>query len=85
MGILMSKVVPFFAAAGMEKGSKQYVRLATDPALGQVSGGYFVKGQEKKDGSSPLALDPTGQKRIEDVAERWAAPFVGGGRPRTPS
>src|SRR6266851_2955056 len=30
---LMSHVIPFFAAVGMERGSEQYVRLASDPAL----------------------------------------------------
>jgi hypothetical protein len=37
---------------------------------------YFVSGKEKKEGSSPLSLDPAEQKRIEDVAEAWAAPFL---------
>ena len=74
--ILMSDVIPFFAAAGMERGSKQYVRLAADPALANVSGMYFVSGKEKKAGSSPLSLDPAVQKRLNDAAEAWAAPFL---------
>ena len=76
MGILMSHVIPFFVAAGMQRGSQQYVRLAADPALANVSGTYFVSGKEKSQGSSPLALDPAVQKRIDDAAEAWAAPFL---------
>jgi NAD(P)-dependent dehydrogenase (short-subunit alcohol dehydrogenase family) len=81
-GILMSHVIPFFVAAGMEKGSKQYVRLAADPALASVSGMYFVSGKEKKRGSSPLTLDPAVRKRIDDAAEDWAAQFLAPGRDR---
>jgi len=77
-GVLMSHVIPFFVAAGMERGSEQYVRLAADPALAAVSGAYFVSGKEKKQGSSPLSLDPAVQKRIDDAAEAWAAPFLRG-------
>ena len=76
MGALMSHVIPFFAAAGMEKGSQQYVRLAADPTLATVSGTYFVKGEEKKQGSSPQSLDPAIQQRIDDAAEAWATPFL---------
>lgn len=78
MGILVSHVIPFFVAAGMERGSEQYVRLAADPALATVSGMYFVSGKEKKEGSSPLTLDPAVQKRIDDAAEAWASPFLHG-------
>ena len=78
MGVLMSHVIPFFAAAGMEKGSQQYVRLAADPELAAVSGAYFVRGREKKAGSSPLSLDPAIQRRIDHAAEAWAAPFLPG-------
>ena len=78
MGVLMSHVIPFFAAAGMEKGSQQYVRLAADPALAAVSGAYFVRGREKKAGGSPLSLDPAIQHRIDHAAEAWAAPFLPG-------
>ena len=58
------------------RGSQQYVRLAADPALATVSGTYFVSGKEKKEGTSPLSLDPAVQKRIDDAAEAWAAPFL---------
>ena len=78
-GVLMSHVIPFFAAAGMERGSRQYVRLAADPTLATVSGNYFVSGKEKKQGSSPLSFDPAVQKRIYDAAEEWATPFLHGG------
>ena len=78
MGVLMSHVIPFFAAAGMHRGSRQYVRLAADPALATVSGTYFVSGKEKKEGSSPLSLDPAMQQRINDAAEAWATPFLRG-------
>src|SRR6516225_152164 len=78
MGLLMSHVIPFFAATGMHRGSKQYVRLAADPALATVSGTYFVSGKEKKEGSSPLSLDPAMQQRINDAAEAWATPFLRG-------
>ena len=77
-GVLMSHVIPFFVAAGMQRGSRQYVRLAADPALATVSGMYFVRGKEKKQGSSPLSLDPALQQRIDDAAEAWAAPFLRG-------
>jgi retinol dehydrogenase-12 len=78
MGILMSHVIPFFAAAGMQRGSQQYVRLAADPTLATVSGRYFVKGEEKKQASSPLSLDPAIQQRIYDAAEAWATSFQPG-------
>jgi NAD(P)-dependent dehydrogenase (short-subunit alcohol dehydrogenase family) len=78
MGVLMNHVIPFFAAESMERGSEQYVRLAADPALATVSGTYFVKGKEKKEGSSALTHDRAVQKRIDDVAEAWAAPFLRG-------
>jgi hypothetical protein len=74
----MSHVIPFFAAAGMQRGSQQYVCLAADPALVSVSGMYFVSGKEQKEGSSPLSLDPAVQKRIDDAAEAWATPFLRG-------
>jgi NAD(P)-dependent dehydrogenase (short-subunit alcohol dehydrogenase family) len=76
LGFLMNRVIPFFVTVGMERGSEQYVRLAADPALASVSGMYFVSGKEKKEGSSPLSRDPALQKRIDDVAEAWAAPFL---------
>jgi NAD(P)-dependent dehydrogenase (short-subunit alcohol dehydrogenase family) len=76
MGVLMSHVIPFFAAAGTERGSQQYVRLAADPSLATVSGTYFVSGKESKEGSPPLSLDPAVQKRIDDAAEAWATPFL---------
>jgi NAD(P)-dependent dehydrogenase (short-subunit alcohol dehydrogenase family) len=76
--VLMTHVIPFFIAASRERGAEQYVRLATDPGLAQVSGRYFVKGKEKDEGSSPLTLDPLVQKRIDDVAEAWATPFLRG-------
>jgi NAD(P)-dependent dehydrogenase (short-subunit alcohol dehydrogenase family) len=60
-GILMSYVIPFCAAAGMQRGSQQYVRLAADPALAGASGRYFVSGQEKQQSGSPLSLDPAVQ------------------------
>jgi NAD(P)-dependent dehydrogenase (short-subunit alcohol dehydrogenase family) len=76
--ILMSHVIPFFIAAGMQRGSEQYVRLAADPALATVSRMYFVRGKEKTRGSSPLSFDPVVQKRIDDAAEAWATPFLYG-------
>jgi hypothetical protein len=76
MRILMNRVFPFFLAVGMERGSQQYVRLAADPALEVVSGMYFVSGKEKKEGGSPLSLDPVVQKRIVDVSNDWATPFL---------
>jgi len=76
MGVLMSHVIPFFVAAGMERGSEQYVRLAADPTLANVSGTYFVSGKEKKQSTSPLSLDPAVQKRIDDAADAWATPFL---------
>jgi NAD(P)-dependent dehydrogenase (short-subunit alcohol dehydrogenase family) len=77
-GVLMSHVIPFFAAAGMRRGSQQYVRLAADPTLATVSGTYFVRGKEKNQGSSPLSLDPAIQQRIDDAAEAWATSFLRG-------
>jgi retinol dehydrogenase-14 len=74
--LLMNQVIPFFVAVGMDRGSEQYVRLAADPALDAVSGRYFVSGKERNDRSSPLSLDPSVQKRIDDVAETWATSFV---------
>jgi NAD(P)-dependent dehydrogenase (short-subunit alcohol dehydrogenase family) len=76
--VMMNYVIPFFAAVGTERGSEQYVRLAADPALMQVSGRYFVSGKEKQEGSSPLTLDPVVQQRINDAALAWAAPFLRG-------
>ena len=77
-GVLMSHLIPFFVAAGMPRGSQQYVRLAADPTLATVSGRYFVRGKEKGPGSSPLSLDPIIQQRIDDAAEAWATPFLRG-------
>jgi NAD(P)-dependent dehydrogenase (short-subunit alcohol dehydrogenase family) len=74
--LMMNRVIPFFAAVGTERGSQQYVRLAADPTLVQVSGRYFVSGKEKPEGSSPLSLDPVVQQGINDAAEAWAAPFL---------
>ena len=74
--LMMNHVIPFFAAVGTERAAEQYVRLAADPSLVQVSGRYFESGREKPEGSSPLSLDPGMQKRINDAAEAWAAPFL---------
>lgn len=76
MGFLMGRLIPFFAAPGPDRGSKQYVRLAADPALADVSGMYFVSGKEKNEGSSTLARDPSAQKEVDDLAEAWARPFL---------
>jgi retinol dehydrogenase-14 len=76
MRVMMNHVFPFFLAAGKVQGSEQYVRLAADPTLENVSGAYFASGKEKKDGGSSLSLDPTVQKLINDVAEAWAQPFL---------
>ena len=76
MRVLMNHVVPVFLAVGKERGSEQYVRLAADPTLENVSGSYFVSGKEKKEGGSPLSLDPAVQKLVNDVAESWAEPFL---------
>ena len=73
---LMFRIAPHFIATGTEQSAEQYVRLATDPALGNVSGMYFVSGKEKPRDSSKLTLDPVTQKRINEVAEAWAAPFL---------
>ena len=72
----MRHVFPFFVAAGMEPGAEQYVRLAADPTLEDVSGMYFVKGKTNDDASSPLAREPAVQKHIDEVAETWAGPFL---------
>ena len=74
----MSHVIPFIVAVGMQRGSQQYVRLAADPMLATVSGGYFVRGKDKKQASSPVSLDPAIQQRIDDVAKAWATPFLPG-------
>jgi retinol dehydrogenase 14 len=76
--LMLTRIAPFFVAVGKERGSAQYVRLAADPTLVQVSGRYFVSGQEKPEGSSALSLDPVVQKRINDAAEAWAVPFLRG-------
>jgi len=76
LGLLMNHVIPFFVAVGRERGAEQYVRLAADPQLARVSGRYFVSGREKNQDSSRLSLDPALQQQIEDVAERWAEPFL---------
>jgi hypothetical protein len=75
---MLNYVVPFFAAVATERGSEQYVRLAADPTLANVSGAYFVSGRERKEGSSPLSLDPVVQHSIDAAAEAWARPFLGG-------
>jgi NAD(P)-dependent dehydrogenase (short-subunit alcohol dehydrogenase family) len=76
--LMLTRIAPFFVAVGKERASGQYVRLAADPALMQVSGRYFVSGEEKQGASSPLSLDPVVQKCINDAAEVWAAPFLRG-------
>lgn len=80
---LESPIRLFFRVASLfadpiEEASEQYVRLAADPTLTNVSGKYFVSGKEKPEGSSPLSLDPDVQQRINDAAEAWAAPFLRG-------
>jgi NAD(P)-dependent dehydrogenase (short-subunit alcohol dehydrogenase family) len=72
---LFFRVASLFADP-MARASEQYVRLAADPTLANVSGMYFVSGREKPQGSSPLALDPDVQRHINDAAEAWAAPFL---------
>lgn len=74
--LMLTRVAPFFLAKETERASEQYVRLATDPTLANISGSYFVSGWEKQEASSPLSLDPAVQKRINDAAEAWAAPFL---------
>ena len=74
-GILMSHAIPLFAAAAMQRGSQQHVRLAAGPALADASGRYVPSGKDKKQNSSPLSPDPAVQKRINDTAEAWATPF----------
>jgi NAD(P)-dependent dehydrogenase (short-subunit alcohol dehydrogenase family) len=76
LGFVMSRVVPFFAAVHPTRASRQYVRLASDSKLANVSGMYFVSGEEKPDASSLLSLDSDVQMRVEDAAGAWAAPFV---------
>ena len=76
---LFFRVARLFADP-MERASEQYVRLAVDPTLTNVSGTYFVSGKEKPEGSSPLSLDADVQQRINDAAEAWAAPFLRGRR-----
>jgi NAD(P)-dependent dehydrogenase (short-subunit alcohol dehydrogenase family) len=76
MRVLMNHVFPFFLAVGKERASEQYVRLAADPTLENVSGTYFVSGKEKKEGGCPLSFDPAVQKLVNDVAETWAEPFL---------
>jgi NAD(P)-dependent dehydrogenase (short-subunit alcohol dehydrogenase family) len=76
--LMLTRIAPFFVAVSKERSSEQYVRLATDPTLVQVSGRYFVSGKEKPEGSSPLSLDPAVQQRINDAAEAWVAPFLRG-------
>jgi NAD(P)-dependent dehydrogenase (short-subunit alcohol dehydrogenase family) len=76
MRILMNRVFPFFIAAATEEGAEQYVRLAAGPELASASGRYFVRGKEKQDDSSALSLDLAVQKRIDDAAQAWAAPFL---------
>jgi hypothetical protein len=76
LNFIMSRLTPFFVAADPERAAQHYVRLATDPALANVSGMYFVSGKEKPSASSALSLDPTTQQQILDAAEAWAAPFL---------
>jgi hypothetical protein len=73
---MMSRLVPFFAAADPKHASEHFVRLATDPVLANVSGMYFTCGKEKPEDSSLLSLDPAMQERIDEAAEAWAAPFL---------
>jgi NAD(P)-dependent dehydrogenase (short-subunit alcohol dehydrogenase family) len=73
---MMNHVFPFFLAVGTKRGAEQYVRLAADPTLEDVSGMYFLTGKKNNEASSPLTLDPTVQKRIDEAAETWAAPFL---------
>src|SRR5215469_5298517 len=76
LNLMMSRLVPFFAAVDPKRASEQYVRLATDSGLANVTGMYFVSGKEKPEASSALALDHAIQKRIVDAAEAWAEPFL---------
>jgi NAD(P)-dependent dehydrogenase (short-subunit alcohol dehydrogenase family) len=76
MGFMMSRLVPFFAAARPERAAEYYVRLATDAALTNVSGMYFVSGKETPDASSALSRDPAIQQQVLGAAEAWATPFI---------
>ena len=83
-GVLMSHVIPFFVAAGMQRGSQQYVRLAADPALATVSGRYYVRGKEKQQGSSPLSLDPaTARSMLATLPGLCAIGVPAAGKPGT--
>jgi hypothetical protein len=49
IGFMMSRLVPLFAAVDPRRVSEQYVRLATDPALANVSGTYLsLEGQSRR-------------------------------------
>jgi NAD(P)-dependent dehydrogenase (short-subunit alcohol dehydrogenase family) len=76
LNFMMSRLVPFFRAVDPRHASEQYVRLAADSALANVSGMYFVSGKERPEASSALSLDDAVQKRIVDAAEAWAEPFL---------
>lgn len=78
---LESPMAMFFKAASlfadpMDRASQQYVRLAADPGLAEVSGMYFVSGTERPGDASPLATDPAVQQLVLDTAEAWASPFL---------
>jgi hypothetical protein len=84
MGVLMSHVIPFFAAAGMQRGAQQYVRLAADPALATVSGTYFVSGKEKKAAAPPSPSAPpcrTHRRRRRGSAVMCPSPRCSRSRP----
>ena len=53
MSFAMSHLVLFYASADAGRASEYYVRLATDPALANVSGAYFVSGRAKPEASAP--------------------------------
>lgn len=78
MRLMMNHVFPLFLAVSPQRGAEQYLRLAADPTLDGVSGRYFVKGEEKSEGSSPLSLDLDVQNRVVAAAEAWATPFLRG-------
>jgi hypothetical protein len=66
----MSHVIPFFAAAGPEKGSKQSVRLTADPRSPPSPARTSPRQREER-GQIPLSLNSAVQKRIGYADEAW--------------
>jgi len=83
-GFLTRLARPFLI--GEEKGARTQIKVASDPALANVTGRYFVRGREAK--PPRAALDPGAARTLWEASERILAGATdlsrGAGAPTNP-